>query len=165
MKRTTPILARWTGAALAVCVAAGALAGCTPTVALEPAADAVNPACAAVIVALRNYDTLADLPARETNAQATAAWGSPAGIILRCGVPVPAPTATLPCFTVDGIDWLRDDSNDPNFVFTTYGRDPAVEVIIDDSAASALDALTELARPVSAIPATGECISPTDTRE
>lgn len=162
MKRTKPIRV---SRLLAAGLIAATLTGCAPTVALEPGADAINPACASVIVALRNYDTLAELPARETNAQGTAAWGSPVGVILRCGVPVPAPTATLPCFTVDGIDWLRDDSNDPSFVFTTYGRDPAVEVIIDDSSASALDALTELARPVGTIAAAGACISPTDPRE
>lgn len=149
-------------AMLAIAVTA-ALTGCAPTVTLDPAADATDPACAAVIVALRNSDPLAELPARETNAQGTAAWGSPVGVILRCGVPEPAPTATLPCFTVEGVDWLRDASNDPSFVFTTYGRSPAVEVIVDDSLASGLAALSEVARAVSQLPTTGACVSPEDT--
>ena len=134
------------------------LAGCAPTVALEPAADAINPICAEVSVRLP--DTVAGLPSRETNAQATGAWGSPTGVILRCGVPSPAPTATLPCITVEGIDWLRDDSGDPNFVFTTYGRTPAVEVIINDKVASGLDTLTDLAPAVGRLPVEGTCVTP-----
>jgi len=139
------------------------LASCSASVALEPAPDAANPACAAVIVALRNIDSVAELPARETDAQGTGAWGNPTGVILHCGVPVPAPTASLPCVTVDGVDWLRDDTDDPNFVFTTYGRDPAVEVIVNDTAASALAALTDLSAAVIEIPATGKCIAAEDT--
>ena len=139
------------------------LAGCTPIVALKPAPDAVNPACAKVIVALP--DTVADLPSRETDAQATAAWGNPTGVILRCGVPVPAPTATLPCITVQGVDWLRDGTNDPDYVFTTYGRDPAVEVILNGTNVSGLSALTDLSFAVASIPAEHECISPEDTTQ
>ena len=137
------------------------LAGCAPIVALKPAADAVNPACAKVIVALP--ETVADLPSRETDAQATAAWGTPTGVILRCGVPVPAPTATLPCITVQGVDWLRDGTKDPNYVFTTYGRDPAIEVIFNGTEVSGLSTLTDLAIAVAKIPATRECIAPEDT--
>lgn len=146
------------------------LAGCAPVVALGPADDAKNTGCADVIVGLRNLDTVAGLPARETDAQGTAAWGTPATVILRCGVPVPDPTSTLICYTVNGVDWLADDSDDPNFVFTTYGRDPAVEVIIDsdgdpdvdDDGVSGTAALGDLANAVSAIPATGKCLSAED---
>ena len=134
------------------------LTGCSAPVALEPADDAINPACAAVVVRLP--DTVAGLDARETNAQGTGAWGTPASVILRCGVPVPAPTAVLPCVTVDGVDWLRDDSNDPSFVFTTYGREPAVEVIVDADAASGFEALTDLSYAVSFTERVGECITP-----
>ena len=86
---------------------------------------------------------------------------SPTSVILRCGVPVPAPTSELPCVTVEGIDWLRDDSDDPNFVFTTYGREPALEVIVNGTAASGLEALTDLSSAVAQLPRTGgECITP-----
>lgn len=133
------------------------LAGCAPTVALEPADDAINPICAEVIVRLP--DTVAEMPERLTNAQATGAWGNPASVILRCGVPVPAPTAEDPCITVEGIDWLRHD-DDPNYVFTTYGRDPAVEVIINGDEVSGLSALTDLAPSVGQLPVTGSCVVP-----
>jgi hypothetical protein len=143
------------------------LAGCAPAVALEPAADAVDPACASVVVALP--ETVAGLAARETNAQGTGAWGDPASVILRCGVPSPDPTSSE-CLLVDGIDWIRDDSKDPNFAFTTYGRTPAVEVIIDSDGApdvendgvSGLEALTDLSSAVGLVPQTSECISPAD---
>lgn len=134
------------------------LSACTPTVALEPAEDAASPLCAEVSVRLP--DTVATLTKRTTNAQATGAWGEPTAVILRCGVPSPAPTATLPCVTVDGVDWLRDDADDPTFVFTSYGRTPAVEVIVDSTAASGLDALTDLAFAVSQLPADGACVTP-----
>ena len=134
------------------------LSSCAAIVPLEPADDAVNPSCAEVSVHLP--ESVANLDSRETNAQATGAWGEPASIILRCGVPVPPPTAEFACVPVDGIEWLRDDSNDPTFVFTTYGRDPAVEVIIDGTVASGLEVLTDLSDAVGALPKNGrECVS------
>ena len=134
------------------------LTGCASAVPLKPAPDAINALCAEVTVRLP--DTVDGLPARETNAQATGAWGTPAGVILHCGVPVPSPTAALPCITVEGIDWLRDDSNDPNFAFITYGREPAVEVIVNNTRASGLNTLTDLAFAVGQLPVTGACVSP-----
>jgi Protein of unknown function (DUF3515) len=142
------------------------LAGCTPAVVLDAADDAANPACAPMMVRLP--EMVGELAARETDAQSTAAWGQPELILLRCGVPSPAPTAALPCITVAGIDWLRDDGDDPNFVFTTYGRTPAVEVIIDSDGdpglasdgVSGFEALSEIAASVAEIPADRECVSP-----
>jgi hypothetical protein len=147
------------------------LGGCATIVPLEPADDAANPACAEVIVRLP--DTVAGLDMRETNAQGTGAWGEPANILLRCGVAVPDPTASLPCVTApeNGIDWLRDDSDAPNFVFTTYGRDPAVQVIIDSDGdpdvegdeVSGFEALNELAAAVSQIAPDRFCVGLSDT--
>ncbi|MCU1578482.1 MAG: hypothetical protein JWP19_686 [Rhodoglobus sp.] len=137
------------------------LGGCAPIVALEPANDAINPKCAQVIVALP--ETVADLQSRETDAQGTAAWGTPTGVILHCGVPVPNPTSTLQCFTVKGVDWLIDGKDAPNYVFTTYGRDPAVEVIVNSDTVSGQAALTDLAFAVSNIAPERACIAPEDT--
>lgn len=143
------------------------LAGCAPVVQLQPAEGATDPACASVIVDLPS--TVGGLASRETDAQGTGAWGEPALVLLRCGVPAPDPT-TSECLTVDGIDWVRDDSNDPNFVFTTYGRTPAVEVIIDSDGdpsvqgdgVSGVEALTDLSDAVGQIPQTNTCISPAE---
>src|SRR5690606_14059223 len=73
------------------------LTGCTPTVTLEPAADATNPECAEVIVRLP--DMVDGNEYRYTDAQGTGAWGEPSAVLLRCGVPVPGPSP-LPCVTL-----------------------------------------------------------------
>jgi hypothetical protein len=153
------LIMRTTTRAVALLAAALTLGGCTQVVPFTPAEDATNPACADVIVHLP--ETVAGLEQRETDAQATSAWGAPADIRLRCGVPVPGPTATLPCVpdSVDGVDWLFDDSDDPVHIFITYGRDPAIEVIVNSETVSDRAALTDLASAVKLIPATRSCVS------
>ena len=139
-----------------------ALTGCTPTVPLEAATDATDPVCAAVVVELPT--TVADQAQRETDAQGTAAWGTPATVLLHCGVPTPGPT-TDRCFGIDGVDWVQDDSDTPRNRYTTYGRTPAVEVVVDEnpetgvSASSVLPLLTDA---VERIEATGGCSDPID---
>lgn len=130
------------------------LSGCAQPVPMQPAAAATNPDCAEVIVRLP--DVVDEYLQRETNAQATGAWGDPAAILLKCGVSIPGPSA-LPCFTIKGVDWLRDSSDAPNYVFTTYGRDPAVQVIIDGDRASS-SVLSALGNAVGSLPATSECL-------
>ncbi|MBO0979462.1 DUF3515 family protein [Microbacterium sp. SD291] len=113
-------------------VAAGAvallstLAGCSSTVHLEPADDANNPACADVSVLLP--DAIGELDRVWTDAQATGAWGEPT-VVLRCGVQPPAPSA-LECVTLGGVDWLVLDQEDERQRLVSFGRDPAIEVII-----------------------------------
>jgi uncharacterized protein YceK len=136
------------------------LSGCAPTVNLEAAEQANTAECANMTVRLP--DTIAGEARRSVNAQATAAWGDPVSIIVRCGVPMPEPTV-LPCFEVAGIDWLRDDRDAPRFIFTTYGLSPATEVIVDSERASGTEALLELARAVgSQSEPVQRCIDPSD---
>ena len=130
------------------------LSGCASTVNLDPAEDSAAVDCAAVIA--RAPVTVADQPARETDAQGTAAWGDPASILLRCGVPTPGPT-TDPCVSVNGVDWVEDDSNAPRYRFTTFGRTPAVEVILDYGTVSGSTTLADLSSAVDTIPTTGQC--------
>jgi hypothetical protein len=127
LKVMNPRSARVTSVAL-VPVLLALLSACAPVVALTPAADATNPKCAEVIVHLPG--AVADQSLRQTDAQATGAWGDPAAVVLRCGVTPPGPTSTQ-CATVKGIDWLIDNTKKPVYTFTTYGRTPAVQVIID----------------------------------
>ena len=140
-------------------VAAVALTGCAGIVPMQPADDANNPDCASVIVRLP--DLVADQPKRETNAQATGAWGSPASVLLTCGVTVPGPT-TLPCVEINGIDWIEDDTDAPLYRYTTFGRTPAVEIAIDSDAVSGTTALVDLGAAVSYLPQTGKCTDLSD---
>lgn len=143
-----------------------ALAGCAGTVSLEPAENANDPACADVSVRLPA--SVAGQDRRWTDAQATTAWGSPASIILTCGLEPPAPT-TLPCRPLDGVDWLVDESQaeDNRYTFTTFGRDPAVQVYLDYDVAGSADVLGAISPILAAqLPATGsECIDRPSTTE
>jgi hypothetical protein len=147
--------------ALAAAALLAALTACAPTVALEPADDANALACAEISVRLP--DELLGLERRTTNAQATAAWGNPAAVIYRCGLP-PIGATDLPCFTVEGVDWLLDESNAPQFVFLSYGRAPVTEIIVDPDLAgvAGVDVLRALGPAVSAVEATQQCLAATD---
>lgn len=134
-----------------------ATTGCASTVSLEPAAGSNDPKCADVIVRLP--DSVGDFAKRQTDAQATAAWGAPAAVILRCGLPA-VYASTLACVTTSGVDWLVDASNAPSYRFVTFGRNPATEVIIDSSKASGAQILDELAAAIKYIPSDRECQLP-----
>ena len=155
---------RRAAAAVALLVGVGGtlLTGCSPIVALDPAPHANDPACADVIVRLP--DTLENLPRRETNAQATGAWGDPAEILLRCGVAVPT-ISDLPCVETDpGFQWLRDDTKAPTYVFTSYGRTPAVAIVIDQTKLSPGPALQDLETVIAFTKKNGHtCLSVEDS--
>lgn len=112
--------------AAGVLAVVAALAGCSTTVHLEPAADANDPACADVSVLLP--DAVGDLDRVWTDAQATGAWGEPT-VVLRCGVAPPAPSTEV-CTTIGNVDWLVLDQEDDRQRLVTYGREPAIELVI-----------------------------------
>ena len=144
-------------ATLALALAANltvALSACSTTVALESAKDANSPACAAVTV--RMPDSIDNFAKRTTDAQATAAWGSPTAVILRCGLPE-VKVSQLKCVTAGGVDWLVDESNAPNFRFISFGRNPATEVIIDSNRVSGATVLEALGKGVDRTPKTASC--------
>ena len=126
---------------------------------MEPAPQATAVGCAEVSVRLP--DSVGDLPRRETNAQGTGAWGADAAVLLHCGVDPLAPT-TNPCVTINGVDWVEDDSEAPYYRFTTYGREPAVEVYLDSAAVSGSTVLVDLGTAVSVIPQTRHCVGVQD---
>ncbi|WLQ06455.1 DUF3515 domain-containing protein [Arthrobacter oryzae] len=131
-----------------------ALSGCAPVVDVAPAKDAANPACAPMMVALP--DTMGDAGLRKTNSQATAAWGDPSKVILRCGVNVPGPT-TDRCVSVNGIDWVIKEG-DPVWTLTTFGREPATEILMDPDQISSATVLAELSAAAGKIKATRNCV-------
>lgn len=145
-------------------MAAGALAlsGCAGTVALEPGPESNAVQCAEVMVRLPDTIGTIELQRRSTNAQSTAAWGDPVAVIYRCGLPEQGPS-DLPCFDVDGVDWLLDESDAPRYVFTTYARTPVTEIIVDVTQIAGADVVRELSPFVAArIPASARCLAATD---
>ncbi|QGQ18926.1 DUF3515 family protein [Cellulomonas sp. JZ18] len=111
------------------------LTACAPVVAVDVAPHATDPVCASVVLALP-AQLSQDLPRLDTDAQATTAWGRPdAAVVLRCGVEPLGPT-TDRCQSVSTpngptIDWVVvEESGD--WRFTTYGRVPAVEVLVPE---------------------------------
>lgn len=150
---------RTTSVRLLCCLSAAALsvlalAACSPAVDVTPAQDAANPACAPMMVALP--DTIGEAKRRQTNSQATAAWGDPSLVILRCGVNVPGPT-TDRCVTVNGIDWVIKEG-DPVWTLTTYGREPATEILMDPDQISSATVLADLATAAGKVPAGRNCV-------
>jgi len=144
---------------LAAAAAAGlVLSACAPAVDVTPAKDAADPACAPMMVAMP--DSLGDAKLRKTNAQATAAWGDPSLVILRCGVNVPGPT-TDSCVTVNGIDWVIKEGN-PVWTLTTFGREPATEILMDPNKISSATVLAELANAAGKVKASRNCVGQAD---
>jgi hypothetical protein len=145
----------------AVITLAAGLTGCTNAVTMSAAPSANAAACAAVQVRLpATVDSKFDL--RNTNAQATAAWGDPEVAIYHCGVAVPT-VSDLPCFSQGGVDWIRDDRGD-QVVYTTFGRSPAVQVVVDSTKTTS-SVVQELSDAVSSLPKDGhECLDPADVQ-
>ncbi len=126
------------------------LTGCAPTVTLTPAPQATTVGCAGVVVGLP--DTIAGAQRRTTDAQGTAAWGTPVAATLTCGVRVPE-VSELRCYTRDGVDWLYDERSlggSTRGVLTAYGRVPAAQVVVDQREVSVNDVVTALSDPIKA---------------
>jgi hypothetical protein len=136
---------RLTASVVGLLLLSGGLTGCSQAVNLEAAPDANNLVCAEEMVRLP--ETIAEISRRSTNAQSTAAWGSPASVIFRCGV-ASVEVSELACVTASEVDWLVDDSAAPSYRFITFARTPATEVIVDSKVASGAAVLDELASAV-----------------
>lgn len=153
-----PMPARWAKVlgAFAILSASLALTACSPAVDVTAAQDAANPACAPMMVALP--DAIGDAGLRKTNSQATAAWGDPSQVILRCGVNVPGPT-TDRCVSVNGVDWVIKEG-DTAWTLTTFGREPATEILLtkDQETVSSATVLADLSAAAAKIPAAGNCV-------
>jgi len=108
-----------------------------------------DPACSRMADKLPHR--VLDQPRVDTSVSsaAVAAWGDPA-IIWRCGVTPPGPT-TQDCLTVNGIDWIVDRLDDGTG-FVTYGRTPAVQVLVPSTYAPETFALTALSSVVGQVP-------------
>ena len=143
----------------ALCGLSCMLSGCTDPVVVDAAPHAADPACAEVM--LRMPQTLTGAEERTTSSQATEAWGSPAIAILRCGVTPPQPT-TDTCVSVNGVDWISVPTKSSMWRFVSYGRTPAVEVLVDREKIPGATVLAEVSKPVSALPQHNQCLSAED---
>ncbi len=144
-------------------LAVGVLAACANPATVEPAPHASDPVCAQVLQSAPS--TLDGQERRSTTAQSALAWGDPA-IVLRCGAAPIGPT-TEPCVTVgeeDGqsVDWVmrEPDGESEDLTLITYGREPAIELLVPSQWASAdqTSILLALVPAVSQIPQTRECL-------
>lgn len=154
----------WIRRLLAV-VTLAVLAGCTPPVTVPVAPEAQDPDCARIVLALP--EELAGLERRQTSSQATRAWGVDDIITLRCGVEPPAPT-TETCTTADdlqgnAVDWVAVEG-ERGWTFTTYGRQPAVEVFVPAELAEqrSTSFLLDLGPAMQRVEATRHCIGLAD---
>ncbi|GAA4664958.1 DUF3515 family protein [Frondihabitans cladoniiphilus] len=142
---------------LVVAAALPVLAGCSSTVSLSPSPLANTVGCADVTVHLPT--TLdSKFAIRDTDAQGTAVWGSPAAVVLHCGITTPA-VSDLACYTVEGVDWLVDQQKS-TAVYTTYGRVPGVQVVASSAASS--NVLFDLGSAVGTLKQTKKCESASD---
>ncbi|ATG51756.1 hypothetical protein CFK38_09650 [Brachybacterium vulturis] len=142
------------------------------TVQVPPGPEAADPTCADVV--LGAPPEVLGLERTETSSQGTVAWGSGEDtIVMRCGVTPPGPTTELCTTLADGngveVDWIVQEleGEDPGFLYTTYGREPAVDVSVPSSAApdqpsgAALDLAQVITRNIEA---TERCIGPGDVQ-
>lgn len=162
-----PRVARRAAALSLVGVALAALPGCAQRVSVPAAPDADDPLCAEVVLALPQ--DLGDLERRGTTSQASVAWGPLADpVVLRCGVEPPTAT-TDRCVTADdgttAVDWVAvpgeaDAEGASPWTFTTYGRTPAVEVLVPASVTSTRSTsfLLDLGPAISRVEAQRACL-------
>ncbi|KGN28827.1 hypothetical protein N798_17475 [Knoellia flava TL1] len=102
------------------------LSGCSSAVEVAPAPLANGDVCRAAASAWP--DEVGGKARREvSDAGAGTAYGDPP-VIARCGVPALGPT-TDDCIEVDGLGWVAQALSDGTR-FTTFGRDPAIEVLV-----------------------------------
>ncbi len=134
----------------ALAVLAGA--GCSTPVGDPPSAPQASAAACVQALAVAPALVL-DKPRTPVTTVGALAWGTPA-IVLRCGLPEPAPS-TLTCLEVNGVDWVIDETKDP-MTAVSYGRSPAAELRVPASyGASALpSALVDATPIVKALPTT-----------
>jgi hypothetical protein len=108
-------------------------------------------------------DSIGDAGLRKTNSQATAAWGDPSKVILRCGVNVPGPT-TDRCVSVNDVDWVIKEGN-PVWTLTTFGREPATEILMDPNKISSATVLADLSAAAGKIKASRNCVGQADLQD
>ena len=130
-------------------VAAGTTWWFTRPLTVAAPAGAADPACGQLAARLPATVQRQGRVRTSSPSPAVAAWGDPA-IIWRCGVTPLGPT-TDECIDVNGVDWVRHPLADGSS-FTTFGRDPADQVLVPKAYAPEPLVLPPFSDVVSAIP-------------
>ena len=128
------------------------LAGCSKGVEVSEGPLASNPACQSIAALWPQTVGLQPRVDTASGAKTVAAWGDPA-ILARCGVEPLGPT-TAECITVDGVDWVARDFSD-GVGFVTYGRTPALEVLIPKAYAPEPMLLPAFTKAAKSLPTNG----------
>lgn len=145
-RATAPAVATLTAAALA-------MTGCSRGVEVAPPSG-LSPRAQSACRAVTWPKTVARLEQVPTTPESTltAAWGDPP-LIARCGVPAAGPT-TDDCVVVDGVDWVIHPLSDGTRL-TTFGRDPAIELLVPTDYGPAPLLLPAFDAAARALPRTG----------
>jgi Protein of unknown function (DUF3515) len=135
-------------ATLGMALVLGSLSGCSSLDVAAPA-DAGSEACRSA--AEHWPETVGGNSLRSTSSSSPGvrAWGDPA-VVARCGVAPLGPT-TDQCLNVSGVDWVAHRLTD-GVRFTTYGRTPAIEVLVPNAYQPEPLLLPAFGRSASAIP-------------
>ncbi len=139
-------------AALVAAATLLALGACSRAVEVALPDAAGGPACQGL--ADRWPASVSGLSARPVSVDSAAAraWGDPA-VVAICGYPAPGPS-TLECLSVDGIDWLVQRRSN-GVQFTTYGRSPALDVLVPSAYAPEPLLLPAFGDAARSLPQTG----------
>ena len=138
--------------ALLLLAAAALLGGCSRGVPVTVPAQGGDPVCVTAVAAWPASVSGRQPVATDPVDPAVHAWGDPA-IVARCGVAPPGPT-TDDCLSVNGVDWVATPLSDGTR-FVTYGRNPAIEVLIPKSDVPGGSLLPVFAAAAQALPETG----------
>jgi hypothetical protein len=126
--------------------------GCSGAVSVALPSGAGDPACAALAQAWPREVSGHGPRSVSVESPAVRAWGDPP-IVAICGYP-PPPPSTLECLAVDGVDWLITPPSD-GVQFTTYGRAPALEVLVPSAYAPEPLMLPAFGAAARTLPETG----------
>ncbi len=137
---------------MALCAAAVVLSGCSSAVEVSVPTGGTGAACAAV--AEHWPETVSGMSRRDTtpSSPGVAAWGDPA-VVARCGVAAIPPTSTE-CIEVDAAGWIPEPLSDGTR-FTSFGTDPALEVLVPARYAPEPLLLPAFTAAASALPRNG----------
>ena len=116
-----------------------------PTGAASPSCQSLSGLWPSTVGSLKPRPVSVDSPAAR-------AWGDPA-VVAICGYEPPGPS-TLECVAVDGVDWIIQRRSD-GVQFTTYGRSPAMDVLIPAAYAPEPLLLPAFSAAARSLPETG----------